>query len=237
MLIIPAIDLKDGQAVRLEQGDFARRTVYSTDPLATAQTFAEAGARWLHIVDLDGARTGTSQHLAIVKRIITEVGLPVQLGGGLRTMEAVKMVLDAGVARAVLGTAAVRDRRFREMVLLRYGDKIAVGIDARGGKVAAQGWQETTDVDAFEFAQQVVGCGAARLIVTEISRDGMRSGPDLVGLQQLRELVEVPIVASGGVSSAADLIALRDIGMEAAITGRAIYTGDVDLRQFPGAEV
>ena len=176
-------------------------------------------------------------HLDIVKRIVAEIGLPVQFGGGLRTMEAVKTVLDAGVARAVLGTAAVRDRQFREMALLRFGDKIAVSIDARGGKVAAQGWQETTEVDAFEYAQKVVDCGAARLVVTEISRDGMRSGPDLVGLRQLRALVEVPIVASGGVSSAADLIALRDIGMEAAIAGRAIYTGDVDLRQFPGAEV
>ncbi len=128
MLIIPAIDLKDGQAVRLEQGDFARRTVYSTDPLATAGQFAEAGARWLHVVDLDGARTGASQHLALVKKIV-ELGVPVQLGGGIRTMETIAAVLDAGVARAVLGTAAVRDRRFLEMALLRYGDRIVIGID------------------------------------------------------------------------------------------------------------
>ncbi len=237
MLIIPAIDLKDGQAVRLEQGDFARRTVYSPDPVATARQFAAAGARWLHVVDLDGARTGVGHHLALVKRIVAEAGLSVQLGGGIRTMEAIKAVLEAGVSRAVLGTAAVRDRRFLEMALLRYGDRVVVGIDARGGRVATQGWQETTEVDALDFAERAVTCGAQRLIVTDISRDGMRSGPDLAGLRLLRETVDVPIIASGGVGGPADLIALRDLRMEAAIVGRAIYTGDVDLAQFPDCEV
>jgi phosphoribosylformimino-5-aminoimidazole carboxamide ribotide isomerase len=237
MLIIPSIDLKDGQVVRLEQGDFARRTVYSGDPLATAHAFAEAGARWLHLVDLDGARTGVAHHLPVVRKIIAEVGLPVQLGGGIRTMEAIKTVLDAGVSRVVLGTAAVRDRQFREMALLRYGDKIAIGIDTRGGKVATQGWQETTEVDAIDFAVRAVGCGAQRIIATEISRDGMRTGPDLDGLRRLKEAVDVAIVASGGVGSPADLYALRDLGMEAAIVGRAVYTGDVDLAHFPGGEL
>jgi phosphoribosylformimino-5-aminoimidazole carboxamide ribotide isomerase len=237
MLIIPAIDLKDGQAVRLEQGDFARRTVYSSDPLATARGFARAGARWLHVVDLDGARTGVGHHLPLVKRIVAEAGIPVQLGGGIRTMEAIKAVLDAGVARVVLGTAAVRDRRFLEIALLRFGDRLVVGIDARGGKVATQGWLETTEVDAIGFAERVVACGAQRLVATEISRDGMRSGPDLEGLRSLHEAVDVAIVASGGVGGPQDLMALRDLGMEAAIVGRAIYTGDVDLAQFPGGEL
>ena len=237
MLIIPSIDLKDGQVVRLEQGDFARRTVYGSDPLETARSFAVAGARWIHVVDLDGARTGVSHHLPLIKQIAAAAGVPVQLGGGIRTMEAIKAVLDAGVSRAVLGTAAVNDRRFLERALLRYGDKIVVGIDARGGKVATQGWQETTEVEAIGFAERAVACGAQRLIATEISRDGMRTGPDLEGLRRLHEAVEVPVVASGGVGTREDLEALRDLGMEAAIVGRAIYTGDIDLTQFPGCEV
>ncbi|GAC1397302.1 MAG: 1-(5-phosphoribosyl)-5-[(5-phosphoribosylamino) methylideneamino]imidazole-4-carboxamide isomerase [Chloroflexota bacterium] len=234
MLIIPSIDLKDGQVVRLEQGDFARRTVYGTDPLATARSFAAAGARWIHVVDLDGARTGVGHHMPLITTMASELTIPIQLGGGIRTMEAVKAVLDAGVARVVLGTAAVSDRRFLEMVLLRYGDKIVVGIDARGGRIATQGWKETTDVDAIGFAERAVACGALRLIATEISRDGMRRGPDLDGLRALREAVDVPIIASGGVTTREDLVALRDLGVEAAIVGRAVYTGDIDLAQFPG---
>ena len=231
MEVIPAIDLKGGRCVRLLQGDFDKETVFSTDPGAVAQGWEQAGAPRIHVVDLEGAASGRPENAEAVARILESVDIPVQLGGGIRNMETLEGWLDKGVQRVVLGTAAVEDPDFLQEALRRFGESVVVGIDARDGRVAASGWKRTTEVDAIELIERMKGFGARRIIYTDISRDGMLSGPNLESVRQVVSSTKVPVIASGGVSTIEHLKSLRELGVEGAIVGRALYTGDVNLRE------
>lgn len=234
MDIIPAIDILDGRCVRLYQGDYDLAESFGEDPVAVAYNWAKMGAPRLHIVDLDGARSGSPIHLEALKRIVTHVDCPVQFGGGLRSLESVKAVLDCGVDRVILGTIAVEDPTLVAHLCEKFAGRIAVGLDARGGKVAVRGWKETSEVDAAVLAQEMEKLGAAALVYTDILKDGTLTGPNLVELQRLTDMVTIPVVASGGVGTLADilsLIALEHRGLEGVIVGRALYTGDVDLTE------
>lgn len=234
--ILPAIDLRAGRCVRLLQGDYARETVFSDDPVAIARRWAEAGARRLHIVDLDGARTGHSENLPVVSRIAAAVPLPIQLGGGIRDRVAILAALEAGVQRVILGTALVTgDAAGVEALLGEFGERAVVGVDARDGRVAVQGWTETTDRDAIELARDLEARGARRLVYTDIRSDGMLAGPNLDGIRRMCEALSIPVIAAGGVSSAEDvrrLAELAPLGLEGAIIGKALYTGAVRLEDL-----
>ncbi|HEY7126759.1 MAG TPA: 1-(5-phosphoribosyl)-5-[(5-phosphoribosylamino)methylideneamino]imidazole-4-carboxamide isomerase [Ktedonobacterales bacterium] len=229
MLILPAIDLQAGHCVRLVQGDFARSQEFSDDPAALARRWQSEGARWLHVVDLDGAREGASRNLAAIRAIREAVSISVEVGGGLRSLESVALLLEIGVERVILGTAALKDRPFLRTCLERWGEHIVVGLDARNGLVATDGWLETSTTSALTLAQELAAEGVARFIYTDIARDGMLSGPNMEALKHILAGVNRPIIASGGVSSLADLRALAALGVEGAIVGRALYTGEVEL--------
>ncbi len=231
MILYPAIDLKDGACVRLLRGDMDAATVFSADPAGQAAAFVAAGCRWLHLVDLDGAFAGVPVNGAAVETIVARVGVPVQLGGGIRDLAMVDRWLAAGIARVILGTAAVRDPDFVRAAARAHPGRIAVGIDARGGRVAVQGWAETTDLTALDLARRFEDAGVAALIYTDIDRDGAMAGPNVAATAALARAVTIPVIASGGVSSLADLIALRDCGapLDGAISGRALYEGALDL--------
>ena len=228
--VIPAIDLKDGRCVRLVQGDFERQTVFGDDPAGVAVGWESAGAERIHVVDLDGARGGKPVQLDAIKAIASAVRIPVQLGGGLRRLEDVEAAFHAGVDRVVLGTAAVEDPGFLATALERHGERIAVGIDARDGRVAVRAWQTVADADAYSFAAQLASDGVRTMIYTDIGKDGTLDGPNLAAVQWMITTVpSVHMIASGGVRSVDDLFALRDVGARGVIVGRALYTGDVDL--------
>ena len=229
MLLYPAIDLMNGQAVRLRQGRAEDKTVYSDDPAAVAREWAERGGNWLHVVDLDAAFSGKQSNLEIVKRIAGEIALPVQLGGGLRDEAAIERALAAGVARVVIGTRAAESPDFVARAVERFGgDKIAVGIDARDGMVAVKGWTLTTGLSALDLARGAAEAGAAAIIYTDITTDGMLQGPNLVATAEVVRAVPVGVIASGGVSSAADLVKLEQIGgLAGAIIGRALFDGRI----------
>lgn len=230
MLIFPAIDLKDGQVVRLVKGDFSSVHQVARDPVSTAEQFYAAGARQLHMVDLDGARDGVRRNGELV-RAVTGCGLRVELGGGLRTMADLEEVFSLGVWRAVIGSAAVSDPGFVREAVEKYGpERIAVGVDAREGLVRTAGWEEETGLDCLTFARRMEELGAEYLIFTDIDTDGTLSGPPFGRLEALQRAVGCSITASGGVSSNADLRALRDMGLYGAIVGKAWYTGAVDLK-------
>jgi phosphoribosylformimino-5-aminoimidazole carboxamide ribotide isomerase len=229
MLIFPAIDLQGGRCVRLTQGDFARSQEFSDDPAAVARRWQDDGARWLHVVDLDGARAGAPQNLAAIQRIREAITIPMQAGGGLRTLESVAALFDLGIQRAILGTAALKYRDFLRACLERWGERIAVGLDARDGLVATDGWLETSTIPALTLARELAAEGVARFIYTDIARDGTLSGPNLTSLAQLQQAINQPIIASGGVAALEDLRALAGLGVEGAIVGRALYTGEVKL--------
>lgn len=231
MLILPAIDLQAGRCVRLVQGDFARAQEFSDDPAAVALRWQSAGASWLHVVDLDGAREGAPRNLDAIQRIRQSASLSIEVGGGLRSLESVSALFDLGVNRAILGTAALKDRRFLRACLERWAEQIAVGIDARSGLVATDGWLETSTTSALALAQELAAEGVARFIYTDIQRDGTLTGPNLASLEQLQQTINRPIIASGGVSSLADLRALAALNVAGAIVGRALYTGEIDLAQ------
>ncbi len=231
MLILPAIDLQAGRCVRLVQGDFARAQEFSDDPAAVARRWQQAEARWLHVVDLDGAKEGAPRNLEPIRRIRQSTNLSIEVGGGLRSLESVAALFDLGINRAILGTAALKDRRFLRACLARWGDQIAVGIDARNGLVATDGWLETSTTPALALAQELAAEGVARFVYTDIQRDGTLTGPNLASLAQLQQAINQPIIASGGVSSLADLRALAALNVEGAIVGRALYTGEIDLAE------
>ena len=231
MLIYPAIDLRGGKCVRLIQGDPLRQTVFSDDPAAMAIRWRDAGARYLHVVDLDGAFGGSSEHLEIIASIAA-AGVPIQVGGGLRSLEAIRNVLDAGASRAIIGTAAVQEQGFVESACDAFPARIAVGIDARDGKVAIRGWQEVTAVAATDLARSFADLPLAALIFTDIATDGMLAGPNLEGLRCMAETASCPVIASGGVATVDDVRALRTLeplGIDGAIIGKALYTGALDL--------
>jgi len=229
MLIFPAIDLKDGQVVRLRKGDFDTVHRVAEDPVAVAQTFWNAGARYLHMVDLDGARDGVRRNGAIVEAV-TQVGLKLELGGGLRSMADLEEVFSLGVWRGILGSAAVNDPDFVRQAVKRFGsERIAVGIDARDGLVCTAGWEHVTRWNALEFAATMEEIGVQYLIFTDIETDGMLTGPSFEKLAALQERVACRITASGGISSHQDLHALSDMGLYAAIVGKAWYAGRIDV--------
>jgi phosphoribosylformimino-5-aminoimidazole carboxamide ribotide isomerase len=232
MILYPAIDLKDGQAVRLLRGEMSAATVFSDAPADQARVFAEAGAQWLHIVDLNGAFAGHPVNARAVEDILAAVDVPVQLGGGIRDRATAEGWLERGVSRVILGTAAVEEPAFVRETARAYPGRVAVGIDARDGKVATRGWAETTDLDATALARAFEDAGVAALIYTDIERDGAMGGPNVTATAALARSVSIPVIASGGVSSLADLRALRDTGVVAgAISGRALYDGAIDLAE------
>ena len=231
MILYPAIDLKDGQCVRLLHGEMDSATVFGDDPAAQARAFAEAGCQWLHIVDLNGAFAGRPVNAAAVEGILAAVDVPVQLGGGIRDMATIEAWLGKGLARVILGTVAVENPDLVREAARAFPDRIAVGIDARAGRVATRGWAEDTEVMAPDLARSFEDAGVAAIIYTDIARDGAMQGPNVAATEALARAVSIPVIASGGVASLADLQALEATGVIAgAISGRAIYDGAVDLR-------
>jgi len=232
MQLIPAIDLREGKVVRLNQGDPRRQKVFDTRPAAAAEEFVRCGASLVHVVDLDGAFTGSAGNWEALQEILAVPGVKVELGGGLRTSRAVEKALEAGIYRVVLGTMAIANPEEVGRLASRYGEKIAVGIDAREGRVAVKGWQEESKVDAVELALQMEAYGVPRLIYTDISRDGTLTGPNLKALARMAESVSVPLLASGGVSCLQDILDLRSLeplGVEGVIVGKALYEGVFSL--------
>ncbi|ELR99212.1 1-(5-phosphoribosyl)-5-[(5-phosphoribosylamino)methylideneamino]imidazole-4-carboxamide isomerase [Gloeocapsa sp. PCC 73106] len=233
MEVIPAIDILAGNCVRLYQGDYEQAQVYNSDPVAVAQEWIKKGATRLHLVDLDGAKQGKPVNLDVIKAIVTGVDVPVQVGGGLRTLESLKQLFNLGVAGAIAGTVAVENPEEVKQWCVQFPGRVIIGIDAREGKVATRGWLETTEVEAIALAQQFTDMAAA-IIYTDIQRDGTLSGPNLKALRELAVAVDLPIIASGGVSSLTDLLSLlglESLGVTGVILGRALYTGAVDLTE------
>jgi phosphoribosylformimino-5-aminoimidazole carboxamide ribotide isomerase len=230
MILYPAIDLKDGQAVRLLRGEMEQATVFNTDPAAQARAFEDAGCRWLHLVDLNGAFAGQPVNGAAVEAILAQTSVPAQLGGGIRDMATIEMWLNRGIARVILGTVAVENPDLVRQAAAAFPGQVAVGIDARKGRVATKGWAEETDVMVTDLARSFEDAGVAAIIYTDIDRDGAMGGPNVAATADLARATQIPVIASGGVSSLADLIALRDTGVIAgAISGRALYDGALDL--------
>jgi phosphoribosylformimino-5-aminoimidazole carboxamide ribotide isomerase len=229
MEVIPSIDLKGGRCVRLYQGDYARETVFSDDPLGTAQRWESLGAPRLHLVDLDGAASGEPRHLSVVAEIAATLRIPVQVGGGIRRMEMIEQYMEAGVKRVVLGTAAVENPSLVKEACLTFGEAIVLGVDARDGFVAVRGWQDKTSALAADLIQQMEALGARRFIYTDIARDGTLTEPNFQAIAELVTKAKSPIIASGGVTSIDHLKRLGQIGVEGAIIGRALYTGDIRL--------
>lgn len=231
MNIFPAIDLIDGCAVRLFKGDYAQKTVYSTSPVDVAKSFVEAGAEYIHIVDLDGARDGSNANIETVRSIVKESGLKAEIGGGIRSKEAIEKYLRLGVMRVILGTAAVTDEEFLISSVKEYGDKVAVGVDIKDGFVAIKGWTETSKLGCFEFCEKLESIGVKTVICTDISKDGVMSGTNIDLYRQLSEKFSMDIVASGGVSTIENVRTLAGMDMYGAILGKALYTGAVDLKE------
>ena len=231
MIIFPAIDLYEKKAVRLFKGDYTQMTVYSENPLEVAKGFKAQGAEYIHMVDLEGAKDGTTPNFDVVKAVAQESGLKVEIGGGIRDEETVKRYIDAGVMRVILGTAAVNDREFLEKVCAKYADKIAVGADLKDGKVAVKGWLEDSGVSGMDFLSEMQALGVKTVICTDISRDGAMQGTNRELYRELSEKFDMDIVASGGVSTIDDVKALREMDLYGAIVGKAIYTGDIDLKE------
>ena len=230
MLLFPAIDLYDHKVVRLVKGDYNQMTVYSDDPLATAKKIEAMGGQWLHLVDLEGAKDGTTPNFDVVEAIAKETGLNVEIGGGIRSFETIEKYLDAGVSRVILGTKAVTDKAFLHEAISRWCDRIAVGVDAKNGKVAVKGWLEVLDVDMFDFLENLRDMGVKTAIVTDISKDGAMKGTNLPLYERLSKLSGIDITASGGVSTLQDLRDLKAMKLYGAILGKAMYNGAIDLK-------
>ncbi|NOK70972.1 MAG: Phosphoribosylformimino-5-aminoimidazole carboxamide ribonucleotide (ProFAR) isomerase [Chloroflexi bacterium AL-N10] len=234
MNVIPAIDLLDGKCVRLYQGDYQQSQIFNDNPVEVAQQWVAQGATRLHLVDLDGAKQGKPSNLRAIEAIVKAVAIEIQVGGGLRTYESVEKILNLGVKRAILGTVAVEQPELVQKLCQDFPEQIFVGIDARNGKVATRGWLETSTVEATDLAQKMAELGAAAIIYTDIHRDGTLTGPNLEALRELANCIDIPVIASGGVSKLTDLLsllALEPLGVNAVIVGRAIYTGDVNLQE------
>ena len=234
MILFPAIDLKDGACVRLIRGDMDQATVYADDPGAQAKSFTDAGCDWVHVVDLNGAFAGKPVNAVAVESILSAVSVPIQLGGGIRDRATIDFWLERGVERVILGTAALRDPQLVRDAATACPGKVAVGIDARGGRVAVEGWAETSDMTVLDLARKFEDAGVAAIIYTDIDRDGVLTGPNTSATAELARAISIPVIASGGVSSLDDLRALRaeaDSGIVGVISGRAIYDGRIDLKQ------
>lgn len=231
MLIFPAIDIHNQTCVRLYKGDFATAQKVAEDPLKTANSFREAGAQWLHMVDLDGAKNGSPQNREIFVTVAKESGLKLELGGGIRDMQTVSYYLEQGISRVILGSAAVKNPSFVKEAVKEYGERIAVGIDAKNGMVAAEGWLSTSDVHFLDLAKQMEAIGVTCLIFTDISKDGTLSGPNLEQLAAINEAVSCDVIASGGVTNLSDIKALKELGLYGAICGKSIYQGTLSLKE------
>lgn len=229
MILYPAIDIRGGKCVRLTQGRYEEMTVFSDDPADIALKFQKDGAQYIHVVDLDGAR-GESSNRELISRMAKMIGIPVQTGGGIRTLKDIETVLESGVSRVILGTSAVQNPELVAQAVLRYKSRIAVGIDARDGYVAIEGWEKTSDFKAVEFAKKMESLGVKTIIYTDIATDGMMTGPNLSAMGEMLGHVGLEVIASGGVSSIEDLVSLREIGVHGAIVGKALYTGAIDLK-------
>lgn len=233
--LYPAIDLRGGRCVRLIQGDYGRETIYGSDPVEMAKRWRDEGAEWLHVVDLDAARSGEPVNMPSIEAIVKAVDIPVQVGGGIRDRKRVEALLELGVSRLILGSAAVENPEFVHWAVDAWGEKIAVSIDSRDGYVATRGWLETTEVQASELARRLAKIGVQTFIFTDISRDGMLSGPNVEAVRQLAAACGKPVIASGGVGRSEDVVALsRHVvdGVTGVIIGRALYTGDIQLAEL-----
>jgi phosphoribosylformimino-5-aminoimidazole carboxamide ribotide isomerase len=234
MIVIPAIDLKEGKCVRLEQGLMDKDTVFNDNPAAQARAWQDQGAEMLHIVDLDGAFAGEPKNRDAIAAIVKAISIPSQLGGGIRDLETIEAYLALGISRVIIGTAAQRNPELVRQACAKFPGQIVVGIDAKNGMVAVQGWAEVTDITAVDLARKFEDCGVAAIIYTDISRDGMMQGPNLEATKALAEAVSIPIIASGGVSSLKDienLMAIEASGISGVITGKAVYTGAIKLQE------
>ena len=234
MQVIPAVDIRNGKCVRLLQGKFDQETVFADDPVEMALHWESLGAGRLHVVDLDGAKTGEPRNLDVIARIADSLEIPVQMGGGIRTIETAWQLLGLGVDRVVIGTSAVLDKDFARAMFEEFGERVALGLDAHDGFVATHGWQETSKLRAIDFAQDMEKLGARRIIHTDISRDGMLEGVNLPAMEAMARAVSIPVIASGGVTSIEDIRGLKGIeplGIEGVIAGKALYTGSLDLRE------
>ncbi|MEM6457958.1 MAG: 1-(5-phosphoribosyl)-5-[(5-phosphoribosylamino)methylideneamino]imidazole-4-carboxamide isomerase [Planctomycetota bacterium] len=233
MYLFPAIDLRGGRVVRLRQGDYDQQTTYGDDPVAQAKAFEDAGATWLHVVDLDGARSGRAEHRDAVAAICAETNLKVEVGGGVRDEPAIEALLRAGAYRVVVGTAALRNWAWFEGLMGNptYRGRLVLGLDARGGKLAVEGWEETTETEAVEVAAKVSDWPLAAIVYTDIATDGTLEGPNVAATREMCDATDVPVVASGGVGTLADLAALRDLPVQGAIVGRALYDGRFTAEQ------
>ena len=231
MMIYPAIDLVDGKAVRLFKGDYAQMTVYSDDPVSVAKDFQNAGAKRMHLVDLEAAKSGIPENAETIRAIAENTDLFLEVGGGIRTMETLERYLGLGVDRAILGTAAVTDPKFLRDAVEKYGEKVAVGVDLKDGYVAIKGWTETSELTAEAFFEKMEGLGVKTVICTDISRDGAMGGTNRELYKALSEKFSIDLIASGGVSSLEDIAALKEMGLHGAIIGKAYYTGAIDLHE------
>ncbi len=231
MYILPAIDMYEKKAVRLFKGDYSQMTVYSDDPFSVALKFKEAGAEYIHMVDLEGAKEGTMPNFDIVEKVARDSGLKVEIGGGIRTPEAVEKYISAGAARVILGTAAVTDEEFLIAMVEKYGEKIAVGADIKDGYVAIKGWLEKSQLTIDAFCEKLQKIGVKTIIVTDISKDGAMQGANRALYADLKSKYEMDIIASGGVSDIEDIKALKELGADGAIIGKAYYTGAIDLKE------
>ena len=231
MEVIPAVDIRNGKCVRLYQGDYDRETVFSDDPVAFAVQWKELGASRIHVVDLDGAAAGGPRNMPVVARIVLKTGVPVQLGGGIRNEATIKEALKAGVNRVIMGTIAIENPQLLKELCGKYGEAILVSVDARNGYVATRGWLTDTGSRALEFSKQLVSLGVKRMLYTDIMRDGTLTGPDFITIRELTGDGKLPIIAAGGIATVDHLRKLKKTGVEGAIVGKALYTGDVDLRE------
>lgn len=231
MIVYPAIDMKDGKCVRLLQGRFDNVTVYSENPVEMALKWENMGAEYLHMVDLDGARSGKPKNLSVVSAIASRLKIPVQLGGGIRDLGTIDNILGKGIERVILGTSAVKNPGLVKEALKKYGSKIVIGIDAKNGMVAIEGWEQTSDFTAVDFAKRMKELGAKTVIYTDIATDGMLAGPNLKAMEEMVEAVGIDIIASGGVSKVQDIKNLKEVGVAGAIVGKALYAGNIDLKE------
>ena len=233
MYLLPAIDILDGKAVRLGQGDYERVTVYNGNPVEQAKIFEDAGATWLHMVDLDGAKSGNADNIRVVEAIMNATSLKVEVGGGIRSLAVIERLVNAGATRCVLGTALVRDRDFAREAVERYGDMLAAGIDAKAGEVAVSGWIEGSGIDAEDLAREMAALGYRHLVYTDIARDGMQTGIDEQAYVKMAAAFGHPVIASGGVAGIDDIVRLSEVSdcIEGVITGRAIYEGAIILEE------
>ena len=229
MRIYPAIDIKDGSCVRLYKGRFDDMTVYGSDPAAMAKKWEKLGGEYIHVVDLDGALKGHGVNADVIKKICETVNVPVQTGGGIRTIDDIETKLSCGIARVIIGTKAVSDAEFVKRAVDKYGDRIVIGIDAKNGMVAVEGWEKTSDFKAVEFAKKMAAIGVKTIVYTDIATDGTLAGPNVAAMKEMAESVDINVIASGGVGNIEHIRALLPCGVEGVITGKALYTNNIDL--------